>query len=282
MAQGSASAPNTNIIDPFNPAMIVLTSTALNGFSDPISVANCSVEPDSSGNAIVGLSCMVIPQPSQTGVVLVTATSATPIGTYTLLLTVQDSKVSTLTHLVNLTVNIINLASQATTPIIGTTTATFNLAAPLPTGATLSFGNISFLNSNGKYTTIPVSEVGIQLSPITSLSATSYTFTVTAGSSATSKLETSSNVLVATAVGVPFLFAMSLLPGVKKRRKAWLRYLGMAILAFAAMHGIGCSSGGFTRSSATVGEVGSYVIQINSTVNGTTSTVAVVPLLIEQ
>jgi hypothetical protein len=61
-----------------------------------------------------------------------------------------------------------------------------------------------------------------------------------------------------------------------------LRYLGMVLLAIAAMHGIGCSSGGFTRASSTVGVVGSYVIQIQSTQNGSTTTVAVVPLLIEQ
>jgi hypothetical protein len=215
-------------------------------------------------------------------VVVVGATSATPIGAYTVLLTVADAKVPTLTHLVNLTVDVISLADQASTPIIGTTQVTFNLAQPLPTGATLSYGNVSIVNGNGTYTTIPISEVGITISSISQVTPTSYSFTITAGSSATSKLETSRDVVIAGAVGVPLLIALSLLPGARKRRKAWLRYLGMAILAFAAMHSIGCSSGGFTRSSASVGEVGSYVIQINSTVNGTTTTVAVVPLLIEQ
>jgi len=83
-------------------------------------------------------------------------------------------------------------------------------------------------------------------------------------------------------MGVPLLFALSLLPGARRRRKNWLRYLGMVLLAIAAMHGIGCSSGGFTSASSSVGVVGSYVIQIQSTQNGNTTTVAVVPVLIEQ
>jgi hypothetical protein len=199
------------------------------------------------------------------------------------LLTVADAKVPTLVHLVNLTVNVISLAAQASTPIIGTTQATFNLPGPLPAGATLSYGDISIVNSNGTYTTIPITEVGIQISPITQVTPTQYTFTITAGSSSSARLETSHDLVLAGAIGVPLFFALSLLPGARRRRKAWLRYFGLAILAVAAMHSItGCSSGGFTRSSATVGEVGSYVIQINSTQNGTTTTVAVVPLLIEQ
>ena len=283
LTQGSISTPNSNLTDPFSAIPIALSSTALNGFSDPITVTSCSVEADGSGNAIPGLTCTTQPSPTPaTGVAVVTATSDTPIGTYTVLLTVADAKVPTLVHLVNLTVNIINLASQASTPIIGTAQATFNLAAPLPSGATLSFGNVSIVNTDGTYTTIPVTEVGIQFSAITAVSPTQYNFTVTAGSTATARLESSHNLVIAGAVGMPLLLGLSLLPGVRRGKKAWLRYFGMTNLAVAAMHSIGCSSGGFTRSSATVGEVGSYVIQINSTQNGTTTTVAVVPLLIEQ
>jgi len=71
-------------------------------------------------------------------------------------------------------------------------------------------------------------------------------------------------------------------PDIVVANSCWMRYLGMMLLAVAAMHGIGCSIGGFTRASSTVGVVGSYVIQIESTQNGNTTTVAVVPLLIEQ
>jgi hypothetical protein len=192
--------------------------------------------------------------------------------------------VPTLAHQVGVSVNVISLSTQASTPIVGTTTASFNLSSPLPSGATLSFGSISIVNSNGTYSTIPMTEVGIQLSAITPVSgsSTAFTFNVTAGTPATSQLARPQTVFVATAVGMPLLFAMSLLPGARRRRKIWLRYLGMLLLAVAAMQGIGCSSGGFTRSSATAGVVGSYVIQIQSTQNGTTTTVAVVPLLIEQ
>ena len=285
LTQGSPTTANTNLTDPFNATAISLTSTALNGFSDPVAVIACTVEADSSGNAIPGLTCAPVASPTTaTGVVVVTATSATPVGVYTIQLTVGDAKVSSLSHLVNVGVNVINLATQASTPIIGSTTATFNLSAPLPSGATLSYGDISIVNTDGTYTTIPITEVGIQISTITPVSgsSTSYSFTITAGTTATSQLTTPRTVLTAAAVGVPFLFVMSMLPGARKRRKIWLRYLGMVILAFAAMHSIGCSSGGFTRSSAKVGVVGSYVIQIQSTQNGTTTTVAVVPLLIEQ
>jgi hypothetical protein len=283
LTQGSLSTPNTNLADPFSPTPIGLTSTALDGFTDPVAVTSCVVSPDSSGNAIPGLSCATVSSPTtNSGVVVVTATSSTPIGAYTVLITVADARVTTLFHVVNLTVNVINLATQASTPIVGSTTATFNLAAPLPSGSALSYGNVSIVNTDGTYTIIPITEVGIQISAITSVSPTSYSFTITAGTAATAQLKPSSNVIAALAIGAPLLFALSLLPGARKRRRSWMRYLGVAILALAAMQGIGCSSGGFTRSSAKVAEVGSYVIQIENTQNGTTSTVAVVPLLIEQ
>jgi hypothetical protein len=285
LAQGSPTTPNTNLIDPFSATPILLTSTALNGFSDPVAVISCSVAPDSSGNAIPGLSCSPVAAPTTaSGIAVITATSAVPVGTYTVQLTVGDAKVPTLAHLVNLSVNVINLASQASTPIIGTTTATFSLSTPLPSGATLSYGSISIVNSDGTYTTIPMTEVGIQISSITPVSGsnTSYNFTVTAGTTASAQLATSHTVITAAAVGVPILFLMGLLPRARNRRKSWLRYLSMVLFAIAAMQSVGCSTGGFTRASASVGAVGSYVIQIESTQNGNTTTVAVVPLLIEQ
>jgi hypothetical protein len=285
LAQGTSTTANTNLTDPFTATAISLASTALNGFSDPVAVIACNVAPDASGNAIPGLSCAPQPVPTPaTGVVVITATSAVPVGTYTVQLTVADAKVPTLTHIVGLTVNVINLATQASTSIVGSTTATFTLALPLPSGATLSIGNISIVNSNGTYTTIPMTEVGIQTSAITSVSGSSnsFTFTITAGTKATAQVGTSRTAIAAAAMGVPLLFALSLLPGARRRRKNWLRYLGMVLLAIAAMHGIGCSSGGFTSASSSVGVVGSYVIQIQSTQNGNTTTVAVVPVLIEQ
>jgi VCBS repeat protein/Big-like domain-containing protein len=285
LTQGSSTTANTNLTDPFSATPILLTSTALNGFTDPVAVIACTVEPDSSGNAIPGLSCAPVASPTPaTGIAVITATSAVPIGTYTVQLTVGDAKVPTLAHQVGVSVDVISLATQATTPIVGTATATFNLAAPLPSGATLSFGNISIVNSDGTYTNIPMTEVGIQLSSITPVSgsSTAFSFVVTAGTTVKAQLTTSRTAFAAAALGVPILFAMSLLPGARNRRRTWLRYLGMVLLAVAVMQGVGCSSGGFTRSSATVGVVGSYVIQIQSTQNGTTTTVAVVPLLIEQ
>ncbi|WP_263352368.1 Ig-like domain repeat protein [Acidicapsa acidisoli] len=285
LTQGSSTTANTNLTDPFSPTAINLTSTALNGFSDPVAVIACNVAPDASGNAIQGLSCAPQPSPTPaTGVVVITATSAAPIGTYAVQLTIGDARVPTLTHIVAVSVSVINLATQATTPIVGTDTATFNLASPLPSGASLSIGSISIVNSNGTYTVIPMTEIGIQTSAITPVSGSpnSYSFTVTAGTAAAAQVATSRTVFAAAAMGVPLLFALSLLPGARRRRKTWLRYLGMVLLAIAAMHGVGCSSGGFTRASSTVGVVGSYVIQIESTQNGNTTTVAVVPLLIEQ
>lgn len=110
-----------------------------------------------------------------------------------------------------------------------------------------------------------------------------YTVSITAGQLTTASASQTPRVITAALVGVPIVCLLGLLPAVRRKRITLLRYLGLALLAFAAMHTIACSSGGFTRPATPPTQLGSYVINIVSTpTTGAPSNVAVVQLVIGQ
>jgi Bacterial Ig-like domain (group 3)/FG-GAP-like repeat len=271
LTQGSSNAS-----DPFNARLLTLSLGGISGFGDSVTVS-CS--------APSGLSCssVINPTSTTTGSLVISASATAPVGQSSVVLTFTDTTFNLLTHQATLVVNTVNLAPPATIPVVGSGLATFSLPAPV---STLSFGTISTVNSDGTYTPIPDSNpeatLGVSFSAITAATTgtASYQFTITSLTATTSQLAASHATFMAATLGVPVLLLMTLLPGARKRRKKWLSYLGMIILALAAMHSIGCSSGGFIPNQSTKARVGTYVIQIVDT--QTNSTVAVVPLEIEQ
>ena len=269
---------NSNLADPYNPVVIQYFKNGSPAFSDTTTVTLCTVTPATSG-----LTCASVPTPTTTtGVVIVTQTSAVPVGNYTVNLTITDTTLPALSQLATVPLTIVNQATPVTVRSIGTATATFVAPSGL-TGLSCNSNSLATLNLNGtSYTTnTNLANAKIQCSPITaSTSGPGYTFTITAGNPSTARLETGNGGVFLAGLSVPFMLMLGLLPASRKLRKTLLHSLAIFALGMLLIHATGCGSGGFSKSEGAVSSPavdGNYLIDI---VNAQGITVAEVPLAV--
>jgi hypothetical protein len=107
-------------------------------------------------------------------------------------------------------------------------------------------------------------------------SGSGYSFTITAGSQTSARLETGNGGIMMACLGAPFLLLLGFLPSARKFRKGLLNGLAILALGVLLMHATGCGSGGFPRAGTNASD-GSYLINI---VNTQGSTVAEVPVVV--
>ena len=295
----------SNISDPINPNVITVTAVRLNSFPDNLN-ATCVVTSVATGNVVTDPSCALTLNgnatttqnalPSAGLVYLISASSAAPVGKYTVQVKATDQ--NALTNLSQVAPIItVNVLGQATTQTLvegtsGTYTATFNTVL-----ATSSYPNLSNFKCGLVWNTAggaPVSASTYTGLTCTGPATATITGLGTANSNTPVQIVVSTGTITATLrdpgllrsnptalasfLGVPLFALVAWFGGRKSSRKNLLRFFSLVLLLVGFSFATGCGgSFSVTKPSTptyptTALPAGSYLIQVTATDASSTGT----------
>ena len=259
-----------NINEPFFAQAINLAVQPLFGYGGTVTLS-CSVNP-----TLAGGTCLVNSPTSGSLVggnlnttLTISAGSSTPIGSYTVTVTAQDS--SGLMHFATLVLIVINNATQITMPPGGAnrTPVSFNG----PTGT--SVGNFSCPLVSG--TGITGSEDLSKIGGVCTFSPGSVTLPgsviVTISGCTVARLRTRTTIFAAFWLGMPAIVLLGSARNKRLSRKRMLQLVAMLLLILALLMGVGCG-GGYGQLTPT----GFYSVLVQGTSADGTVYSAVVPV----
>jgi large repetitive protein len=302
LTQGYSTATNSVAgTDPFNPTTVKVVVTSTGAFSDQLNV-NCVVT--NSTHAVVTdpsctMSTTTTPPSSTTlsgvngttSIYTLSASSAAPIGAYTVTLTAADGSTSALSNVAApLTVNVIGVANPLSLArgASGQENVSFNtFSAPqADTFTAIACGTVvplvngtagSPLSSPGVTCTSQIPSGG---APVISGGVTTVAVSISTAGATAAQLQRSNTISLAAFLGVPLLALMGWVGSRKSPRKNFFRFLGLILLLVGASFATGCG-GSFTSkstSSSTGIPAGNYLVQVVATDQNGNSYYGAIPL----
>ncbi len=297
----------SNTTDPLSPQKITVALATAGTFSDQLNLT-CTVTNTATGTPVTDPSCSAspayfIPTTATSGIynpatttVTMNASTTAAVGSYTVVITALDSKISTLaqTTATPVTVYVVGVSTALSLApgASGNANALFDTATPASGVAPTKLSGfacgsiVPFVN-------------GVPGSPLTNNGLLSCTgpgsVPVTAGGSTlveiavspvekTAQLERSSTTTLAAFLGLPLLVLMGWVGSRKSQRRNFFRFLGLILLIVGLSYATGCGAG-FTPPKTPPGSAlpaGSYYVQVVATDQNNVRYFAVVPLTVNK
>ena len=284
-----------NPTDPFNPATVTVNSLPVSGFSDSLQVT-CAVTAVVVANASKVTAPTCTPSPTTLagdGGTALSYTLAAPsgvnIGSYSIVLTAQDTLNTALTHVsAPLTVYVVGTSAglNLTPGVIGTETVDFNTAAAASGDSLTGFKCGSIVEVVGGVLQAPKASTNLNCKgPSAAVSVTGGSTAVPISISTTTntaQLQRSGTIYAATLLGMPLLALLGWMGSVRSARRNLFRISGLILLLVIAGYATACG-GSFTPPATpptSAFPTGSYYVQVVATDSAGATYYAVVPLTV--
>ncbi len=271
-ASATVTQSFSNLNDPFFAHSIKLTVQPLNGYNNTVNLS-CSVSPPLTGGACsVNSPASGVVDGNLNTTLTITTASVTPIGIYTVTVTGQDN--SGLVHTATLTLSVINYATGVTMPPGGggTTTITF----PGTVGKPIGSFTCSLVNGTGLSGNQPLGAIGGNCVFSPPAGVIPGPIQVTISGCEIARLRSHMPIYASFFLGVPGIVLLGSLAGGGRRRKTLISMVGIGLVAFALLLGVGCG-GGYGPLTPT----GNYLVLVQGTSPDGTVSSAVVPVTVK-